>query len=215
MTLVALSASYGAGGSRIGPAVAERLGVSFVDRAIPMAVAARLDVPLDDAAAHDQQATGNWVERVLRGFIGSDTGAATPLPAETFSAEDFRRATEEVLLEQAATGNGVILGRGAVIVLRKHPGVLRVRLDGPAERRVRQAMELGGVDEATAVESLRQLDRTHTTYVKRFYGIELGDPSLYHLMIDSTTVSIDACTELIVTAARSLAAAPVAEGSES
>jgi cytidylate kinase len=215
MTLVALSASYGAGGSRIGPAVAGRLGVPFVDRAIPMAVAARLDVPLDDAAAHDQQATGNWVERLLGGFIGSDTGAATPLPAETFSAEDFRRATEEVLLEQAAAGKGVILGRGAVIVLRGHPGVLRVRLDGPPRRRVRQAVRLGGIDEATAERSLRQLDRTHAAYVKRFYDVELGHPSLYHLMIDSTTVSIETCIELIVTAARSFAAAPAAEGSGS
>ena len=36
MTLVAISASFGAGGSRIGPALAERLGVPFLDRAIPL-----------------------------------------------------------------------------------------------------------------------------------------------------------------------------------
>src|SRR5436305_5722451 len=187
MTLVALSGSYGAGGGRIGPAVADRLGVPFVDRAIPMAVASRLDVPLDDAAAHDEQATTTWVERVLRGFIGGDTGAATPLPAETFSAEDFRRATEEVLLEQAASGEGVILGRGSVIVLREHPGVLRVRLDGPPQRRLQQAMRLEGLDEGSAERALRQLDRTHAAYVKRFYDLELRNPPPNHLIIDPPT----------------------------
>ena len=70
MTLVAISASYGAGGSRVGPALAERLGVPFVDRAIPMAVAERLDVSPDDATAYDEQAPGGWLERMLRGFIG-------------------------------------------------------------------------------------------------------------------------------------------------
>ena len=40
MTLVTLSASYGAGGSRIGPELADKLGVPFVDRAIPVTVAA-------------------------------------------------------------------------------------------------------------------------------------------------------------------------------
>jgi hypothetical protein len=63
--LVALSAAYGAGGSRIGPALAERLGVPFVDRAIPGAVAERLSVPLDDAAAHDEQTSTSWIERML------------------------------------------------------------------------------------------------------------------------------------------------------
>ncbi|HYB27041.1 MAG TPA: hypothetical protein VEF89_10550 [Solirubrobacteraceae bacterium] len=38
MTLVALSAFNGTGGSVVGPTVAERLGVPFVDRAIPLAV---------------------------------------------------------------------------------------------------------------------------------------------------------------------------------
>ena len=40
--LIALSAAYGAGGSIIGPALADRLGVPFLDRAIPLAVADRL-----------------------------------------------------------------------------------------------------------------------------------------------------------------------------
>ena len=35
MTVVTISAAYGAGGSEIGPLVAEELGVPFVDRAIP------------------------------------------------------------------------------------------------------------------------------------------------------------------------------------
>src|SRR5205085_3014141 len=53
---------------------------------------------------------------LLRGFIGTDVGAPTPVPAEIFTSEDFRKATEDVILRQVATGKGVILGRGAVIV---------------------------------------------------------------------------------------------------
>src|SRR5439155_21014488 len=54
-TVVTLSAPYGTGGSRIGPAVAERLGLPFLDRAIPVAVAESLAVPLRDAIAHDDR----------------------------------------------------------------------------------------------------------------------------------------------------------------
>jgi cytidylate kinase len=202
--LVALSAAYGAGGSRIAPALAERLGVPFVDRAIPGAVAERLSMPLDDAVAHDEQTSTSWIERMLGGFLGSDTGAPAPMTAEIATGEDFRRATEEVLRRQAETGEGVILGRGGAIVLREDPRALRVRLHGPVQRRVAQAMRLQGVDEATARETIRRLDRTHSAYLKQFYGADIDDPSLYHLVIDSTVIPMEACVELIALATRSL-----------
>jgi cytidylate kinase len=202
VTVVALSAAYGAGGSVVGPALARRLDVPFVDRAIPLAVADRLDVPFDDAAVHDEQVSGSWLERVLSGFMGGDPAAPTPLPAETVSSEDFRRATEEVLLGQAATGVGVILGRGAVILLRDDPRALRVRLDGPAERRVRLAMQLdGSLDAERAERRLRQFDRTHDAYAQRFYGVNIRDPALYHVVLDSTAIELEACVEIIALAA--------------
>ena len=104
MTLVALSASYGAGGSVIGSALAEPLGVPFIDRAIPLAVADHLHVPYDDAAAHDEQVSTGWLGRLLSGFVGGDVAAPVPHPADTVSADDFRRAAEEVLLAQAEMG---------------------------------------------------------------------------------------------------------------
>lgn len=203
--LVAISASYGAGGSKVGSALAERLGVPFVDRAIPMAVAERLDVDYEEAAAHDTTfRPGSWIERVLSAFAGGETGVPAPLPADTVTSEDFRRATEEALLRQAAKGEGVILGRGAAIVLRDDPGVLRVRLDGPAERRIEQAMRLGGVDRDTATRALHQLDRVHADYVSHFYGVQIDDPSNYHLTLDSTAIPFGTCVELILQTARTI-----------
>jgi len=203
-SLVTISGSYGAGGSRIGPALAERLNVPFLDRAIPAAVAEELAVPFDDAEAHDEQLSASWLERMLRGFIGQDIAAPAGTPAAAATAGDFREATEEVLLRQAQSGRGVILGRAAAILLRDHPRVLRVRLDGPAERRVRQAMALEDIDEATARERQRRQDRAHATYARHFYGVDIGDPSLYHVMLDSTMIAIDTCVEVLELAARSI-----------
>lgn len=204
--LIALSAAYGAGGSVIGPALAERLGVPFVDRAIPLAVADRLKVSFDDAAAHDEKVSASWLERVLTAFVGGDTGVPT-LPGEALSSDDFRRATEEVLRRQAATGEGVILGRGAVVLLREDPRALRVRLDGPPDRRARQATALQRLEDDEAERARKQFDRTHEAYFRQFYGVQIQDPALYHLVLDSTAIEFDACVEMIALAASSLAAA--------
>jgi cytidylate kinase len=205
MTVVALSASYGAGGSVVGPVLAETLGVPFIDRAIPLAVADRLQVSYEEAAAHDDQVNTGWLERVLSGFVGADTAAPAPLPADTISAADFRHATEEVLLQQAQSGEGVILGRGAVALLRDRDDVFRVRLDGPAPARVRQAMQLDrGLEEEDAQRTLRQFDRTHAAYLHQFYGVDIRDCELYHVVLDSTAIDLQACVEVIARAARSL-----------
>ncbi|HZU60407.1 MAG TPA: cytidylate kinase-like family protein, partial [Solirubrobacteraceae bacterium] len=165
----------------------------------------RLDVPLDDAEAHDEQAPApNWLERLLRGFTNTDGSVPAPVAPDSFTSGDFRQATEEVILRLARTGRGVILGRGSVIVLRKWPSVFRVRLDGPPERRLQQAMALGDHDRPTAEAAMRRLDRTQAEYGRQLYGMDIGDPSLYHLVIDSTSVEVEACVDVIARAARSL-----------
>jgi cytidylate kinase len=208
MTLVAISAAYGAGGSRVGPELAGRLDVPFIDRGIPIAVAQRLDVTVDEAIAQEDEggAGRSLLERLLAGFAAADTEAPTP---EMLTGEDFHSASEAVVCELAASGRGVILGRAAVAALREDPRVLRIRLTGPVEARIRLGMALGQVDEATARASQRRLDAAHAEYVRRFYGLDIDDPSLYHVIIDVPAIGIGAALQILETTARALGSARV------
>ena len=201
MTLIALSAAYGAAGSQIGPGLAQRLGVPFIDRGIALAVAERLDVSVDDALAHEEPSSKSLLERLLSGFLGADPGAPAPLPSDTVTPEDFHHASHEALLAQAATGRGVILGRGAVAALRNDDRVLRVRLSGPVARRIEHAMRARDLDRDTAARTVRALDRAHADYLRQFYDVDIRDPGLYHLMIDATAFDAEVCIDLIVAAA--------------
>jgi cytidylate kinase len=90
-----------------------------------------------------------------------------------------------------------------VILLRDDPRALRVRLDGPPERRVRLAMQIDdGLERESAERGVRDLDRMHDAYSQQFYGVSIRDPSLYHLMIDATAIELEACIELILAAAK-------------
>jgi cytidylate kinase len=198
--LVTLSATYGAGGSQVGPALAERLQVAFLDRAIPTAVAERLSIPLDEALAHDE-ALGDAIGRLSSSFALLPELAGAMVHADLLAEEDYRRETERAIREAAADG-AVVLGRAAQLVLREQAGALHVRLDGPHERRLKQAMILEGVDHETAERHLRETDRARHAYVQHFYGADPGDCRLYHLVLDSTQLPLDACVELIAGAAQ-------------
>lgn len=200
--VVTISASYGAGGSYVGPRVAERLGVPFVDRAIPGEVAQRLSVPLREAVRRDETA-GSVLERFVRALApaGLPFGARPVLEYECVDDNAFRDATEQVIREQAASTGSVILGRAAALVLRDHPGALHVRMHGPQERRVERAMAAENIDREEAERRLVDNDRAREAYVQHFYGADARDPDLYHLSLDSTAIDLDCCVDLMVTAA--------------
>lgn len=211
LKLVAISAAYGAAGSVIGPALAERLGVPFVDRGIALAVAHRLEIPVDDAIAHEEPQETSLLQKLLSGFHGAYTGAPAALPADAITPEDFHQASREALLAQAATGTGVILGRGAVPALLRDPRALRIRLTGPADRRLAQAIRLGGLPRDEAERALRNMDRAHAEYLRQFYDVDIEDPGLYHVVIDATAMPPDASVALIALAAGSIAPVPNSE----
>jgi cytidylate kinase len=204
MHVVTISASYGAGGTLVGPAVAERLGVPFVDRAIPMGVADDLGVPVDHVLPRDEQ-VGGWLSRLL--------AVTAPLSAEysvdpdharsaLLSDTQVLRCTEGAIHRAVDDGRGgVILGRAAAIVLRDHPGALHVRLDGDPDRRARQAARLLGISEPAARRTMTRDDKARAAYVRHFYAVDPASPEHYHLVLDSTRIPLGACTELIVAAA--------------
>lgn len=195
--LITISASYGAGGSWIGPQVAERLGCRFVDRAIPVQVAERLGVPQHHAEAHDEAAHSRLAFLLSR--LPNTSGVVVPDATD----ESFCRETESLLREVADAGDVVILGRAGAIVLRDRPDALHVRLDGPEEARIAQAMRVEEIDEEEARDRQRGSDRARMAYVKHFYEADPRDPRHYQLVLDSTALPLETVVELIVTAARS------------
>jgi cytidylate kinase len=201
MTIVTVSAAYGAGGALVGPQLAERLGVPFFDRALPTEVAERLAIPLEEANARDESIGGVFSRMALRlAPIGLAFGAETA--PDAVDEEAYRRTTEEIIREHAAGGNLVLLGRAGALVLRDDPRALHVRLDGPRERRVEQALRLGEDEERAAVEKrLDETDRAREAYVKHFYRADPHDSALYHLTIDSTAVPLEAVVDIIERAA--------------
>ena len=104
----------------------------------------------------------------------------------------------------------MILGRAGAVVLRDRPGALHVRLDGPVERRVAQAMRLEGIDRETAQRRLRDNDAARGAYVRVFYGEDATDPALYHAVLDATALDPETCVAVIARLARATIAVPVA-----
>lgn len=199
---ITISSSYGADGALIGREVAHRLGIPFYDRAIPVAVARNLAIGTDEAFAQDWRAPGR-MERVLAALASVsmpfvEVGAQSQLFT---NPEAFCKTTEEVLREIADGDGGVILGRGSQVVLHDRRDVLRVRLDGPVDERIRIVTERRGIDEEAAREEQRATDGAREEYMRYFYRSSQFKPAYYHVSLDTTALARRTCVEMVLAAA--------------
>ncbi|MDR1999834.1 MAG: cytidylate kinase-like family protein [Frankiaceae bacterium] len=206
---VTISASFGAEGSVIAPAIAKRLGLHYMDRAISGRVAQQLGVSVAEANAG--AVNRSLVDRVLRSLAPLSDGAFgvsadhDPSP-EGREADRFRSQSEQIMREAMATG-AVILGRGGSAAFIRSADVLRVRLYGPVEARIAAAARVEGTDIATARKRLPEVDRARAHYVRRLYGVDIDDSAFFHLQLDTTAIPRDTCLAIIEAAYHAVLAA--------
>jgi cytidylate kinase len=208
---ITISAAYGAGGSYVAPAVASALDYPLLDRAISSSVAAQLHVTVPEAEGGEMKRS--LVEKFLSvlaplsgGVLGAGTDAAPPSAALPVPSDaDLFREQAETIMRQALDSGAVILGRAGATAFRDEPGVLRVQLHGPVEARIPQGARLLHISVDEARKAQGEVDRAREHYVRRLYNVDINDPTVFHLQIDSTALALDTCVELIVTAYRSMA----------
>jgi cytidylate kinase len=198
--LITVSASYGAGGSVVAPALAGRLGLPFLQRVTTSESHLAQPGPCDEQLT-EEETKATPVHRLLAHFTQAMPAGPTQSPPSTHHQDEHLRGHGEAGIRHLlAGGGGVILGRAAAVVLGKDRG-FHVRLDGPAGRRAAQGAAVEGISRDQARQRLRAADKARTAYVRRLYRCDPADASLYHLVIDSTAIPLDTVTELILTAA--------------
>jgi len=187
--VVTIAAEHGAGGDLVAPRVADALGVPFLDRALPAWLA---------AAAEEFERQNPLVGRLAR----ASTMLASA-PVERIDRDEARIRDELAeFLARASTEGGVVLGRGGAVVLADSPAALHVLLSGGRQGRVARVAGREGVDHEEADRRVRALDRARREYSRRVYGVDSDERTLYHLIVDTIVLGIDASVELVVAASR-------------
>jgi cytidylate kinase len=197
--VVTVSATYGAGGKPVARLLAQRLQLPFADRLLATADPC--------TGAFDERVTEQELDEeprnpVLEGLALLSTAWSIPVPRDPEDVpERIRTLIEGSIRTLLDTGGAVILGRAAAVPLGGYPGAFHVRLDGPVDRRARRGAIWEGVDLQTAKAHLAETDGARSRTLRRLYGRDPSDPTLYHLVIDATTITADALVEVIAAGA--------------
>jgi cytidylate kinase len=180
MTVVAMTREIGSLGTEVAAGVAKRLGLEIV----------RSEVAANDVARRLGVAEG----AVLRYLEGS----ASLLERWQIDRRKLFHFAAEEILDLAQRGNVLIKGWGAATLLRDVPHVISARVCAPMDFRVRVLMERHGRKDAGRVqEEIERFDAARDRSLRAYFSVEQEDARLYHIVLNTERLSVDACVNAI------------------
>jgi cytidylate kinase len=185
--------------------VVERLNWTLIDNEFIDQVARLAGLPREEVARREERAPG-LLERLARTLAVASpemfiTTAETPIPVE---AEEDTLVTmaERVIVEAAAEGRVVLVGRGAQAVLATRPNALHVYVIASKPFRKTVAVERLGVSPAEADKVMQETDQQRDDYVKTRYGRDRQDLTQYDLVLNAERLGFEGAAEVIVAEVR-------------
>lgn len=199
--VVTVSREYGSGGRIIGEEAAERLGFDFYNHNMIDMIA--------HASGLDRDYIEHWERQVSSpsiwaSFLSGHKGAFN----NSFQSEYYCNmgkmfaVQSRIIREAAEKSSCVIVGRCADYILRDHKPSLHVLIHADKSVRLRRVGEEYG--EYDAARALEAVDNGRRSYYAQNTGREWGDYRIYDLILDSGTLGLGGCADLIVAAAKKI-----------
>jgi cytidylate kinase len=116
-------------------------------------------------------------------------------------SETLVRQTAETILRLAELGNVIIVGRGSNVITASLPRVLRVRLIGSVEQRVKYMQEFDKLSKRDALARMEREDAGRARYLKRYFGKDIDNPYHHHLIINTDCTTLREAAEIVGTLA--------------
>ena len=180
MTVIAMTREMGTLGKDVAQGLADQMGLKVVHHElIEHTLAGQLGKP--------EHAVHRYLE-----------GGVSLLERLQIDSEQISRCTAEQILQLALEGNVVIRGWGATALLWNIPHVLCVRVCAPMAFRERVMMERLGISEESVVRrEIERNDAAHVRTMSGLFGLDWEDPRLYHLVLNTEVLPVEACVGVV------------------
>ncbi|MEP7207991.1 MAG: cytidylate kinase family protein [Casimicrobiaceae bacterium] len=184
MTVIAMSQEMGTLGRDVAAGVTQALGLRLVRHEI------------GDAAADRMRVKKSLIRRFREGQLGW-------FEKRRVEKSSLELLTAEQVYDRALEGDALIRGWGATILLFPVRHVPCLRICAPLENRVKWLMErLDTDDPQIARDEIERSDSAHTARIHQTFGVTLGDPLLYDMVLNTGRISIPSCIDQVIELSR-------------
>jgi cytidylate kinase len=183
---ICISREAGSGASALARMVGDRLGWKVYDEELIEAIAHRMEVPIDDVRALDEQAPSMVQDWLL------------PLREEYYAPQEAYLDHLAKLIEAIGrAGESILVGRGAGFMLPRET-TLSLRAIAPLKVRAQRLAERMGVSVRTARRAAKDLDRRRAQFDRTMHRANPNDPHNFDMVLDTASLSLEIAAEMIV-----------------
>ena len=208
--VITFEREYGCGAANISQTIADRLGWKLWDQEITDEIARRLKCKAELVQAREERCDSMFY-RLAKSFMrGSFEPRVDSADMELLDAEHLAILFEKVVKQIADRGNAVIVGRGASWFLRDREDAFHVFLYAPYYEKMRRMLG-AGQSEREAEQLLESVDRERAAFIRKYYGKEWPERSLYNIMVN-TVAGDEAVVKTILDTVETMNRQPVTVG---
>ena len=193
--IITVGRQYGSGGRYVAKLLAEKLNIPYYDKELLAEASKDSGICQDVLEEYDEKNSRSLLFSLLSGTQPhAESGMMymdMPLNHRIFLAQfdTIRRIADE--------GPCVIVGRCADYVLRDHENVINVFIKASQGERINRIVKFYGADPLKAEEILKKADKQRASYYNYYATGTWGDVNNYDLCVDTGTLGIEGCVELI------------------
>ena len=114
-----------------------------------------------------------------------------------FGKERYVAYVRAALLRHVQRGNVVYHGFAGHFFLQQIPFALNVRVLAGTEDRIQEVIRRENVSADEAQRTLERIDEERSKWSQHLYGIDTWDPSLYNMVLNLQSLSVDDAVQLI------------------
>ena len=193
--VITINRELGSGGRTVGRKLAERLGVTYFDKAVIKALEERYNLNAEQIEHLKGQETG-WWEQFKRKMTFSES--EYELNQTNIETEDVFRAETEILKSLAKEDSCVIAGRTAFYMFREHPNHLSVFIQASMLSRMARVAREQNMTREQARLTIDKVDKMRENYVKEYAYTSRYDTRNYQLVLSMDDLSEDAAVDMIL-----------------
>ena len=195
MKVITLSRQFGSGGSEIAKAVAEKLGIKYVDKSIIAEAASSSGIAKEHFENADERRTNSFLFSLAAAHYG---GSAAPIGLGDIITDDKLFIHTADAIKRLAAEPCIVVGRCADDILSDRP-IIRVYVYASMESRVARICKLYDLNEKAAATLIKKTDKKRANYYNFYTSKTWGEAQNYDLCINSDLLGIDGTAELIKT----------------
>lgn len=202
--VITINRELGSGGRTVGEKLAEKLGVSFYDKAVIMGLEEKYHLTVDEIEKMRNKKHHWWSDFKLVAGIGEGLVSSSRLISEVgkepdvLTTETMFKAESEILEDIANVESCVIAGRSGFYVFRNHPNHLRVMIQASLPFRIKRLVRKKGITEEEARKIIEKVDKMRENYVKKFTGTTRYDTRNYDIVISADGKTEDQIVDQIL-----------------